>query len=104
MSRKLVLYIAMSLDGYIAAPNDDISFLTAMEKKGEDYGYAEFIKTLDTVILGRRTYDKIAAIGFSYPGSVKIYVITHTEAGKGEHYLSYWRPERAGNQPERTAG
>lgn len=61
MSRKVILYIAMSIDGYIAKPNDDLSFLSIVEKEGEDYGYAAFIKTIDTVILGRKTYDWIMA-------------------------------------------
>jgi dihydrofolate reductase len=56
-NRKLILYIAMSLDGYIAKPNDDLSFLSIVEKDGEDYGYAEFVSTIDTVIMGRKTYD-----------------------------------------------
>lgn len=55
--RKVIVYIATSLDGYIAKPNDDLSFLSIVEKEGEDYGYAEFISTVDTVIVGRRTYD-----------------------------------------------
>lgn len=55
--RKLVVYIAMSLDGYIAAPGDDLSFLDKVQVKGEDYGYGAFIKTVDTVLIGRRTYD-----------------------------------------------
>ena len=41
-SRKLVLYISMSLDGYIATKDDDISWLSIVEKKGEDYGYEKF--------------------------------------------------------------
>jgi dihydrofolate reductase len=57
MSRKLFIYIATSLDGYIAQPNDDLSFLSIVEKPGEDYGYAEFISGIDTVIIGRKTYD-----------------------------------------------
>jgi len=32
----------MSLDGYIAKPNDDLSFLKLVEKEGEDYGYVKF--------------------------------------------------------------
>ncbi|ESU27123.1 dihydrofolate reductase family protein [Flavobacterium limnosediminis JC2902] len=55
--RKVILYIATSLDGYIAKPNDDLSFLSIVEKDGEDYGYADFIKSVDTIILGRKTYD-----------------------------------------------
>jgi dihydrofolate reductase len=57
--RKTILYIATSLDGYIAKPNDDLSFLSIVEQEGEDYGYADFIKSVDAVILGRKTYDWI---------------------------------------------
>ncbi|HSD13099.1 MAG TPA: dihydrofolate reductase family protein [Flavobacterium sp.] len=59
--RKVILYIATSLDGYIAKPNDDLSFLSIVEQDGEDYGYADFIKSTDTVIIGRRTYDWVMA-------------------------------------------
>lgn len=41
--RKVSLFIATSLDGYIAKPNDDLSFLKTVEKEGEDYGYTELI-------------------------------------------------------------
>lgn len=58
-TRRTILYIACSLDGYIAKPNDDLSFLSIVEKKGEDYGYADFISSVDTVILGRKTYEWI---------------------------------------------
>ncbi len=45
--RILSLFIAMSLDGYIAKPNDDLSFLSLVEKEGEDYGYANFNAQID---------------------------------------------------------
>lgn len=61
MSKRTILYIASSIDGYIAKHNDDLSFLSLVEKKGEDYGYGDFIKTIDSVILGRKTYDWIMA-------------------------------------------
>jgi len=48
-TRKLVLYIAMSLDGYIADANDDLSFLSMVEQEGEDYGYSDFVETVDTI-------------------------------------------------------
>lgn len=56
MERKLILYIAASLDGNIAGKNDNLDFLKAVEKKGEDYGYSSFIETVDTVITGRKTF------------------------------------------------
>lgn len=52
MTRKVVVYIAASLDGYIAGEGDDLGFLEMATKEGEDYGYADFMKTIDTVILG----------------------------------------------------
>lgn len=80
--RKISLFIAMSLDGYIAKPNDDLSFLKLVEKEGEDYGYAEFTNTIDTLIIGRKTYDYVLKeIGSSHydNGERDIYVITRTE-------------------------
>ena len=80
--RKLSLFIATSLDGYIAKPNDDLSFLKLVEKEGEDYGYAEFTANIDTIILGRRTYDYVLKeIGSSHydNGQRDVYVVTRTE-------------------------
>lgn len=79
--RKLSLFIATSLDGYIAKPNDDLSFLKLVEKEGEDYGYAEFTANIDTIILGRKTYDYVLKeIGISHydNGQRDVYVITRT--------------------------
>lgn len=79
MNRKVILYIATSLDGYIAKPNDDLSFLSIVEKDGEDYGYADFIKTVDTIILGRKTHDWIMAHVPEYAHPEKnVFVITRT--------------------------
>lgn len=80
--RKLSLFIATSLDGHIAKPNDDLSFLKLVEKEGEDYGYAEFTSTIDTIIIGRKTYDYVLReIGASHydNGERDVYVITRTE-------------------------
>ncbi|GGH27918.1 dihydrofolate reductase [Sphingobacterium alkalisoli] len=80
--RKISLFIATSLDGYIAKPNDDLGFLKIVEKEGEDYGYAEFTDTVDTLIIGRRTYDYVLKeIGSSHydNGQRDVYVITRTE-------------------------
>ena len=80
--RKLSLFIATSLDGYIAKPNDDLSFLKLAEKEGEDYGYAQFTSTVDTMIIGRKTYDWVQReIGASHyeNGGKDVYVITRTE-------------------------
>ncbi|MDP2114668.1 MAG: dihydrofolate reductase family protein [Bacteroidota bacterium] len=90
MKRKLILYIAMSLDGFIAKQDDDISFLTAVEQEGEDYGYSKFIETIDDVILGRKTYDKILAMGIDWPyGGRKVYVLTRTPKPDSDNIQFY---------------
>ncbi len=77
--RKLILYIAMSLDGYIAKPNDDLSFLSIVQEEGEDYGYGEFISTIDTVILGRKTYEWVLTQVAEFPhANMETYVITRS--------------------------
>ena len=79
MSRKVVLYIATSLDGYIAKPNDDLSFLDMVQKEGEDYGYFDFINAVDTVIVGRKTYDWVMKQVPEFPHADKnTFIITRT--------------------------
>ena len=69
----------MSLDGFIAKPNNDLSFLKAVEKEGEDYGYEAFTSGIDTLIIGRKTYDYVVReIGRQHydNGSNDVYIIT----------------------------
>ncbi|PIC77561.1 hypothetical protein CSV74_05605 [Sporosarcina sp. P19] len=56
--RKLVLFIAQSLDGYIATKDDSLDWLFEVEGEG-DNGYSEFSETIDRVLMGKRTYDWI---------------------------------------------
>ena len=78
--RKLILYIAASLDGYIAKPNDDLSFLNLVQIEGEDYGYTDFVSSVDTVIVGRKTYDWVIGQGYDFPHADKeSYIITRQE-------------------------
>ena len=88
--RKIILYIATSVDGFIAKPDGDISFLSLVEKEGEDYGYFAFMDTVDTVILSRKTYDKVLSMvdELAY-GERDIYVLTRTprpDSGKIKFY------------------
>jgi dihydrofolate reductase len=77
--RKLVLYISMSLDGYIATKDNSLEFLSMVEQEGEDYGYNDFVKSVDAVIIGRKTYEKVIAMGYDYPHTDKdVYIVTRT--------------------------
>lgn len=75
--RNVVLYISMSLDGYIATKDNDLGFLSLVEQAGEDYGYNDFLKSVDTVIIGRKSYEKVIAMGYEYPHVDKdVYILT----------------------------
>ncbi|WKN43045.1 dihydrofolate reductase family protein [Tunicatimonas pelagia] len=88
--RKLILYISCSLDGYIAQPNDDLSFLDRVQKEGEDYGYDNFVSTVDTVIVGRKTYDWVVGQGYDFPHADKeSYIITRTPRSKEGNITFY---------------
>lgn len=78
-NRKLILYISMSVDGFLATNNDDLSWLSVVEKEGEDYGYTDFNKTVDTYIVGRKTYDIVLKLtGGTFPPAAqhKCFVLT----------------------------
>jgi dihydrofolate reductase len=78
VNRKIFIYIACSLDGFIAGEGDDLAFLRSVEKEGEDYGYAAFLSQIDTMIVGRRTYDKVQSMNFPYPPKgKKMWVVTN---------------------------
>lgn len=56
--RKVALYIAASLDGFIARENGAIDWLPPVDPEGEDYGYREFYDSIDTVLVGRKTWEQ----------------------------------------------
>ncbi|MEH2434913.1 MAG: hypothetical protein V7K25_11790 [Nostoc sp.] len=60
---KVTLYIAASLDGYIARSDGGIDWLSILDTEGEDYGYTEFYESIDAIVLGSNTYQ--VALGFN---------------------------------------
>jgi len=56
---EIVYYVATSLDGFIATLDGGIDWLPRQEREGEDFGYRAFYDSVDGLIMGRLTYDKI---------------------------------------------
>jgi dihydrofolate reductase len=80
----------MSLDGYIAKDEDNLDFLSVVDTPGEDYGYADFLKNVDTLIWGRKTYDKVRSFGIDFPHrDKKCYVLSRTRSGRDENVEFY---------------
>jgi dihydrofolate reductase len=78
---KIILYIATSLDGYIAREDESIDWLPESAKSG----YDAFYKSIDTVIMGKTTYDQVLTFG-EYPyKDKKSFVFTTTTQTKDEN-------------------
>jgi dihydrofolate reductase len=85
-ARKLILFIAQSLDGYIAREDESLDWLLQVESAG-DNGYSAFYETVGTILLGRRTYEWIVRnvqSGFPYPGK-ECYVFSRSLSGQTDH-------------------
>jgi dihydrofolate reductase len=70
MPIKASIYIATSLDGYIARANGDLDWLPGSDGSAsdEDYGYQAFMRTVDVIVMGRHTYEKVLSFdGWPYP-------------------------------------
>ena len=55
--RNVIVHIATSADGYIARPDGDLEWLTSRPKPAGFYGMSDFMKSVDTKLLGRKTYE-----------------------------------------------
>jgi len=79
---EIILYIASSLDGYIADRDGGVSWLEPFNQAGGDYGYAEFLEQIRTLLMGGRTYRQVLDFGeWPYPGKRTI-VLTHQGLGE----------------------
>ena len=55
---EIIYYIAASLDGYIAPLDRGLSWLAPFESSAEDYGYADFYRSIDAVLVGSQTFQQ----------------------------------------------
>jgi dihydrofolate reductase len=65
---SIQLYIAHTLDGFIARPDGSLDWLESLPNPdGTDYGYHHFLSEVDTVIMGRKTYETVLGFGVEWP-------------------------------------
>lgn len=75
---KTTVYIATSLDGFIARADGDIDWLTGIDNPPhEDYGYSEFYSGIDAIVTGRGTFEKVLTFP-SWPYDKKVFVLSTT--------------------------
>lgn len=72
----ILLYIATSIDGYIATKDGGVEWLSVVDGSGSDYGYHAFYDSVDALIMGSKTYQQILDFGeWPYPGKPS-YILT----------------------------
>ena len=90
--RKVKLFIATSLDGFIADKNGGIDWLFT----DQDYGYADFYASIDTTLTGYKTYEDILGFGeFPYPGKTN-YVFSRQHQQAGHNPVTFIATDIAG--------
>ncbi|MFT5088196.1 MAG: dihydrofolate reductase [Candidatus Latescibacterota bacterium] len=73
MTSRCSVFIAASLDGFIARPDGDIDWLHKPEyttADGNDFGYTEFIAGVDALVMGRNSFEKVLSFP-SWPTSTR---------------------------------
>jgi dihydrofolate reductase len=72
---KTSVFCGMSVDGFIARPNDALDFLDA--GGSEPHGYEEFIATVDTLVVGRKTFEVVMGFDTWPYGERRVVVLSH---------------------------
>ncbi len=75
---QISIYIAMSIDGYIARKNGGLDWLEYGHTGDEDYGFKKFINSVDALVLGRNTYEVVSGFDkWPYEGK-KVIVLSNS--------------------------
>ncbi len=93
--RKIKLYIAISLNGKIAAKDGSVDWLETIPRpEDSDYGYTDFYSSVDTTIQGYNTYRQIIGWGIEFPyKEKKNYVLTKRENIKNAEFVEFINKE-----------
>jgi dihydrofolate reductase len=78
---KISVFVGISVDGFIARPNGDFDFLP--EGGGEPHGYDEFIASIDAIVMGRNTFEKVLTLGPWPYGDKRVVVLSSGKVDLG---------------------
>ena len=93
MKKKNSVYIATSLDGYIADKNGGIEWLDSIPiPENEDMGYVKFTNNIDALVMGRTTFETVLGFDVDWPYQKPVFVLSNSlneipESHKGKAHL-----------------
>ena len=74
-----IVYIATSLDGFIADKNNQVDWLHDIPNPdGSDLGFSEFMSRIDALVMGRNTLEMVLSFGVDWPYSKPVFVLSNT--------------------------
>jgi dihydrofolate reductase len=88
---RISVFIAHTVDGYIATEDDSLDWLFSAAPEGEDYGFDAFLADVDLVAMGRATYDFIKDFPELPYGDRAVHVFTSQELGPRDGFEFYAR-------------
>ena len=78
MNKKNSVFIATSIDGFIADKNDGIDWLHSIPNPdNDDMGYLEFNKDIDALVMGRKTFETVLGFDFDWPYEKPVFVLSN---------------------------
>lgn len=90
---KFIYYFACSSDGFVADPHGDVDWLDAYHDV--DYGMTRFMKSIDALVMGRKTYEKSLTLG-PWPSPKMTCVVLSKTRKDGPHVSRFWSEPLAG--------
>lgn len=84
---KKSVYVATSLDGFIARPNGNIDWLISIENPNpqEDYGFSDFFSTVTCLVMGRNSFEKVITFPEWVYGDTRIVVMSRSQTELPPH-------------------
>ncbi len=79
MRKKNIVFIAKSIDGYIADKNNGLDWLHSIPNPDQlDFGYERHINQIDAIVMGRTTFETVSNFDFEWPYKVPVFVLSRT--------------------------
>jgi len=79
MKKKNIVFIARSLDGYIAGKNGELDWLNSIPNpENNDMGYNQLMKEIDAILMGRTTFETVCGFGGEWPYSKEVFVLSNS--------------------------